>query len=350
MGRAPAYWSEENAKLIREKFVPVAIIGSEQARKDAVGQFCRDAGLRLDLFEGVRCCVTAGGKVLAETHLDIDLKKTLAQFQALPEAERAPGAVKVPDLGAVNAAYLAPVPPAGGLILKIHSRVLMHDGEKLRYVTGKDLRYDAVGKKSLEPSFSEGRSAAYQAQPDHMWLTEAEWKGLMPAKAKKGDPVPLSAAVANRILQWHSNPLRFYGRYTSDTLDRGEIRASELKLTVDAVSPEKVRLRLDGFAKFGKAPPPAVREGKVASFDQWGYEPQVLGFLEYDPRTRVFTQFDIVAIGDHFGRLGLGVGAPSRIGLQPLGFAFTLSSGEEPADRVPPGRGVDLGSYYGRGK
>jgi hypothetical protein len=121
-------------------------------------------------------------------------------------------------------------------------------------------------------------------------------------------------------------------------------------LTVDAVAPRAVRLRLDGFGRLGKVPPAAVVEGKIASLDQWGYEPRVLGFLEYDPQKQVFTRFDIVALGEHFGRLGNGRRAPSRIGLQPLGIAFELVKGDQPADRVPPGRPSNSRSYFNLSK
>jgi len=347
VGRAPAFWTEENFKLIKENFVAVSVQASDQNRKDAVGTFCRDSGLKLDKFEGILICVTPGGKILDQDYLGFDVKKTLEKWKALPEAERAPGAVKVDERDAVDSQGVGPTPPAGGLILKVYSRVMMHDGEgKIRNVTGKDLWYDADGKRTVEPVDQKGRSAAHEAQPDHMWLTEAEWKGLMPVNPSKGEKVPLPAALADRFLRWHLNPLRFYGRYVSDVLDRKEVRATELTLTVDDVSPDAVRLRLDGSAQFGAVPPAAVVKGNVACLDRWGYEPLVLGILEYDPHKRVFTRFDIVAVGDYFGRLGNGTGAPSRIGLQPLGIAFELVKGDQPADRIPPGRASDSQSYF----
>ena len=89
-----------------------------------------------------------------------------------------------------------------------------------------------------------------------------------------------------------------------------------------------------------------LTEGNVASLDQWGFEPRVLGFLEYDPQQQIFTRFDIVALGEHFGRFGSGRRAPSRIGLQPLGIAFQLVKGDKPADRIPPGRPSNSRNYF----
>src|SRR4029453_5681138 len=131
----------------------------------------------------------------------------------------------------------------------------------------------------------------------------------------------------------------------SDGLDSASVRATELKLTVEAVSAESIRLRLDGHAKLGKEPTPDVVTGKIASMSDWGYEPKLLGFLEYDPRKQVFTRFDVVALGDQFGRVGLSIGA-ARPGCQPLGVSFELVAGERPADRVPPGSASTTRPYF----
>ncbi|MFT5468289.1 MAG: hypothetical protein ACI8UO_003398 [Verrucomicrobiales bacterium] len=296
----------------------------------------------------MQCCLTASGKVLSKTGgAGIDLEKTLEEWRALPKAERAPGAVKIADRGAADPQYVELSPPQGGLIIKVYTRALMSDGEgKHRYVTGKDLWLDEDGKETLEADYQDGRTAAHQAQPHHMWLSEPEWKSLMPANPMEGDEAPLPSAIADRIFRWHLNPLRFYGRYGPDALDSKDVQAGQMTLTTESVSPDVVRLRLEGAARLGQIPPADVVEGKTASLDRWGYEPRVLGFLEYNPRTRVITRFDIVALGEHFGRLGLGRRAPSRIGLQPLGIAFQLINGDQPADRVPPGRPSNSRSYF----
>lgn len=292
--------------------------------------------------------MTANGKVLDEAgRAGIDLKQTLKKWKALPESDRAPGAVEIPAHDVIADSDIGLTPPEGGLILKGYTRVFMHqDDGKLRYVKGDDLIYGKLGELTLEADYQQGRTAAHEAQPHHMWLTEAEWQSLIPAAPETGDVAAMPAGITNRILRWHLNPLRFYGRYGSDALDRQDVRAGQLTLTVITVSPDAVQLRLDGFAKLGAVPSPAVIENKVASLDQWGYEPRMLGFLEYDPRQRIVTRFDIVALGEHFGRLGDGRTAPSRIGLQPLGIAFQLVKGDQPADRVPPGRPSNARNYF----
>lgn len=349
VGRAPAFWTEANTRLIREYFVAVSVSNLDQARQDAIGQFLRDAGIELPGAGGSQYCVTADGKVLmanTRSALNFSVKKALAAWNALPAAARAPGAVQVGAMDAPDAKKAPPVPPEGGIILKVYSRAFMRDSRgNLRYVTGRDL-FDAGKRESYEAAIERqypGYSAVSQAQPDHLWLTQAEWKSLLPTAPRLGDSIPMPRAIADRFLRWHLNPLQLYGE--TSPLPADAVRAGELKLTTEAVSETSVRLRLDGFARLGKEPPAEVAAGKAACFDRWGYEPRVLGYVEYDPRQGVITRFDIVALGDHFGRLGIAA-SPSRIGLQPIGISFELVRGDTPAERVPPGRAVMTRSYF----
>lgn len=350
MGRAPAFWTEENTRLIREHFVAVALSVREYERSDAVGKFLREAGIKLAKLEGCLWGVTAGGRILESNlvigegkqsfKLEFNLKGALEKWQALAEAERAPGAVQVGELGPVDTAHALLEPPDGAVILKIFYRAFMRDGNKLRYLTGRDLWFDEKGGKTgVDPGMT-----MPQAQPDHMWLTGAEAKSLMPAHPGIGDTFPMPAGIADRLVRRHLNPRSLYDGH-SDGLDRGLIRAADLNLTAEAVSEGSVRLRLDGRAKLGQEPAPEVVAGGVASMNSWGYEPRLLGFLEYDPRKQVFTRFDGVAWGDHFGRVGLSFGA-SRPGCQPLGISFELVQGNRPADRVPPGSASPVRPYF----
>jgi hypothetical protein len=225
----------------------------------------------------------------------------------------------------------------------------MRDADnRLRYVTGKDLWHDSRGQKteaaieSLYPS----SLTTPQAQPDHMWLTRAEWQSLVPAKPKAGEKVPLPAALADRLCRWHLNPLLVYGE--ANPLERKEVRAAELTLTVTKVDDARLCLRLDGFAKLGQAADANAKKSDTACVSsQWGYEPRLLGYLEFDRHKGVFRRFDVVALGDHFGRLGICDSA-ARPGLQPLGIAFELVTTGAPAERIPPGRTIPSRKYFER--
>jgi hypothetical protein len=152
--------------------------------------------------------------------------------------------------------------------------------------------------------------------------------------------------IANRLVRWHLNPLSVYGE--TNALAPKAVRGSQFTWTVDAVSDTSVRLRLDGLAQLGEEGdelPAAVAEGTCATIGPWGYEPRLLGYLEYDPQPSAVTRFDIVALGDHFGRLGIA-DSGSRPGVQPLGISFELVSGDAPADRIPPGRAPNAKNYF----
>ncbi len=349
MGRAPAFWSEENTRLIKEHFIPVAVSNVDQGRQDAVGRFFKEAGMQLPGAGGSQWCVTASGQVLHSNNhhgLGFNVKAALEKWRALPAAQRAPGAMHIGDLGDIDAPRALLAPPPGGLILKLYYRAFMRDGERLRYVTGKDLWHDELGHRTEEAFDLQypNMITTPQAQPDHMWLTAAEWKSLLPAVPRQGERFPVPARISDRLIRWHLNPLSVYGE--TNALDAASVRASELTFTVEEVARTAVRLRLDGFAHLGSEAPQEVAESKRASIERWGYEPRLRGFLEYDPTKRVITRLDIVALGDHFGRLGISDSA-ARVGLQPLGISFELVSSPLPADRIPPGRARTATEYFG---
>jgi hypothetical protein len=343
VGRAPRSWTVENVKLIKNHFIAVSASNQDQNRQDAVGEFVRASGMKFPGAGGSVWCVTADGKLLGNS-----AKTALEKWNALPQAERAPGAVKVADLGAVDTDRASPTPPAGALILKLHYRAFMREPDgTLRYVTARDLWHDEKGERTEAPREEKypGSTTTTQAQPDHLWLAEAEWKALIPAAPRQGERVPLPATVSDRLCRWHLNPLNVYGE--ANPLARKEVRGAELGLTVTDVSDRTVQLRLDGVVRVGAELP---RDNAAVGYrDRWGFEPRLLGYLEYDRQTNRFTRFDVVALGDHFGKLGIADSA-SRPGVQPLGISFELVDGTVPANRVSPGRTTPSRSYFDASK
>jgi hypothetical protein len=341
VGRAPRFWTDETVKLIKKNFVAVSVSNYDQMRQDDIGKFVRAAGMQFPGAGGSHWFVTAAGKVLGR-----DMKPALQKWQALPTTERAPGAVKIGRPGKGDSKFAPPSPPPGALIVKLYYRAFMRkpDGS-LRYVVGKDLWHYEKGIKTEGPfeATYPGCLSTPQAQPDHMWLTRTEWRSLIPARPQRGEKFALPAPVADRLCRWHLNPLFVYGE--ANPLERKEVRAARLTLTVVRASASTIRLRLDGFARLGKDAPAAVKPGRKACVDQWGYEPRLFGWLEYDCRKQAFQRFDMVALGDHFGRLGICDSA-SRPGCQPLGIAFELVTSNAPADRIAPGRTIPARNYF----
>jgi hypothetical protein len=171
-----------------------------------------------------------------------------------------------------------------------------------------------------------------------MWLTEAEWKSLVPANPKKGDKSSLPAFFTQRMCRIHMTPNNLYSRWGDTWPYKGGIRNAEAALTVEEVSPAGIRMSLDGLVQLGKVYQPGEK-------DCLGYEARLRGFVDYDADKQAFTRFDIVALGDMYG--------VSRPGRYPVGFSFELVSAAVPANRLPPRGNMtesDLKGYLAIGK
>jgi len=316
--------------MASEDYVPVA--GDDwyqRRREDAEGQFFRkvaDQGPRKGEGGSTRqgiYCLTADGRLLAYKNAGQDagvmrevLKQGLAAWKKLPEEQRKPGAIKVEDMGKADVRFDRQ-PPPGGLIINVYTRILDYDSKK------------ELCKGTCK------NPAGEQTARDHLWLTEADWKALVPANPKKGDTFPMAAKVAERILRFH---LMDNTRGEPPHWTREEIRSQKMTLTVEEITDTILRLRLDGSALLATQADPAKADR--------GFDVRLLGHLTYDVAKKAITRFDVVAVGDHWGEGTYTRGA--RPGRQPLGIAFELASGKSPADLVPPQGARDLQGYLGR--
>src|SRR5947209_3459675 len=177
----------------------IAVAGDDwyqRRREDAEGAFFRkvaDQGPRKGEGGATRqgiYCLTPDGKLLAYRNAgqapDVMrevLRQGLHEWQKLPDERRKPGAVAVGDPGPLDPVY-ARTPPPGGLIVTVFTRILDRTPTGFTKGTCRTLGGD-------------------QAARDHLWLTEAEWKSLIPADPKPGDRSPLPPKIAERILRFH---------------------------------------------------------------------------------------------------------------------------------------------------
>ncbi|MSR55209.1 MAG: hypothetical protein EXS09_18260 [Gemmataceae bacterium] len=317
--------------MATEDYVPVAADDWYQRRRDdAEGKFFRDVsnqGPRKNDTGATRqgiYCFTADGKLLtyknagqAPDVMRETLRQGLREWKKLPEERRKPGSVKVDDLDKSDARYTR-TPPPGGLIVNVYTRILDRDMGEFCKGTCKTLGGDKAAR-------------------DHLWLTESEWKGLVPTEPKKGDKNPLPAKVAERILRFH---LTDNTRGEPPMWRREDIRSQELTLTVEEVTPSTIRLRLDGSALL-------ATNADAAKADR-GFDVRLLGYIQFDRTKKLIKKFSVVAVGDHWGHGAFTGGA--RPGRQPLGVAFELSTGKSAADLVPPQAGREIDAYLGRGR
>jgi hypothetical protein len=262
------------------------------------------------------------------------------EWNRLPESERKPGAMKVGPQGTVDTKMAPPTPPRDGLILKQYYRTLGRDTKGyLRHVNRQDFVTNITGMvdKQSPKEFIDlciSKKVFYEAQPDFVWLTEEEWKSLVPRDPKPGKSMPVATAISERIFRYHLIPTMAFGESTG--WDKpNDVRDGKLTLTVEDVSDKKLRMRLDGSVRLGPefaTVAAKVREGKRV----WGYEPRLLGYLEYDRKNQKFTRFDMVALGDTYGMLEENLRFYYRRGRQPLAASFQLVSADVPANTVPP--------------
>jgi hypothetical protein len=334
-GRALAFSNTEVIRMGRDEFVPVACDDwYQRRRRDAEGEFFMNVanqGPRKGEGGATRqgiYILTASGKLLAYKNVGQNppamqelLREGLAKWKQLPESERTVGAVKVPPHGKVDANYDRQ-PPAGGLIVKVYARALDH------------AKQNAVTPVSFtDAECTVGRGD--EASRDHLWLTEPEWRSLIPEQPQPGARFPLPAKIAERILRFH---LADNTRGEPPFWRRSDIRASDLNLIVQGATPSEIQLRLEGSARLATEADPEKASR--------GYEPTLKGYIKYDRKQHRLTQVDVVAVGDHWGS-GTHT-RRARPGRTPLGVAFELTSGASPQDRIAPQGARTLQDYFGR--
>jgi hypothetical protein len=307
-------FNPEGIRLVKARCVPFTrnyLVPSGYAGDEKFFQKLEAGGARLG--NSWFLC-TASGKVLGTN--DFALRQWLAAWDNLPEAERRPGAVNIEDRGPFDPKNVPPQPPPGALILKVYSR---------------GLERDTTGQLYAPQAFRVGVSKTMikaEPQRDFLWLTEAEWRSLIPPQPIAGMSFPVPVSIRNRICRFHlANMTLGFAPLWS----REEIRFAEFTLTIYHVSSSSICLRLDGAAQLASAP--NITKAKR------GYDVALLGFLEYNVPNKSFRRFDIVAVGDDWGSFA-SYGLDRRY---PLGFAFELPRNEAPNQLRPPRGTHDYG-------
>ena len=301
----------------------------QRRRRDAEGEFFRKVanqgprkGEGGDTRQGIYC-LTASGKLLAyknagqspEVMREV-LREGLKKWNELPETERKPGAVPVPEHGAFDRAYHR-APPPNGLILNVYTRALDRAGEQNFS--------DAVCRVG----------AGDEAARDHLWLTESEWKSLLLANPRVGETFPMPAKIAERVARFH---LVDNTRGEPPMWRRSDLRKCDVQVEVESIENSRVRLLINGTALLSTDADPDKADR--------GFDSSLLGYIEYHPREQRITRFDVVAVGDHWGS-GAHTRRRTRPGRSPLGVAFELTEGKAPADRIAPQAARGLGDYFG---
>jgi len=296
-------------------------------QQDVEGQWYRQingdptkAGAFPNKFPGATATMhglTASGKFLCGKHDGTVAggclpKGALEVWRQLPERERKPGALAVPEQK-VRDKIVAQLPP-GGLILRVHQSALHRD-------TKGELR-----RQAHQYPEEYGTKLKYEPGHDYVWLTPAEGKSLLPEAPHKGDRLALPASITEHIAFHLRDTSRHGGSFPSVTWTARDVRAQDLKLIVEEVA-TVLRLRLEGPIQLQET----VKEpGKGrARFDG-----RLLGYLDYDTRKKAFVRIEVLALGEFQGWHWMG---SSRGGLK-LTDPYTLGVSFELRDvsLVPP--------------
>jgi hypothetical protein len=324
-----AFADPEIIELATKKMVPVCTDDwYTRRRQDKEGEFFRNMasqgprkGENGNTRQGIYVFTAAGDLISFSNNGGSSdatrghIKQALAKFDALARAKVGPGAVTVPDRGKPDAEYYR-APPAGGLVVRVHARILE---EK---------------KDAVEALFSKGTCSFLggdMASRDALWLTKEEVRAMGPGEKKPGDTYPLPAKVAERICRFH---LVDNTRGEPEFWKKNEIRDRLFLLTVEKRTEEGVELRLSGEASLAK-------DDKTR-----GYEVKLYGKLRWVPAKGTFDRFEVAAVGEHWGR---GTFTPGeRPGKSVLGIAFGLPTGDKAGDKVPPQGAREEANYYGK--
>jgi hypothetical protein len=319
--RDPEVWNETFTRLIRERCVAVTIpdAGTARKRTDSTGAFLIKANVGQTALTSNFCMdvVTATGEHLGRIQFNTpgvalkSLQNALDKFAALPEDRRRGN---VPEEQSA-----IPGPPPGTLILRIYLRQLGRNPDGT-------LRYTEPGDYT-DKTPMRNRPLCRQPFDDYMWVTEKEWKALIPAEPAPGMKVVIPESLQLRLLRYHLNPR--VGFTEGPCFARATLKDGSLHGKVEQVTNEELHLRIEGSAK--------LRLG-----DDLSFTPTILGKLVFDRARKQFRQFDLVALGDVTGHIQHG-GGGFRPGAQPLGIAFELITKPRPTDFLPPGGPGDPG-------
>lgn len=285
-------------------------------------EFCRSAGAGGNHL----VAVTAAGKPIGDGkglrgHVRLrekDLAPLLTIFRALPDSARKP---RLPDPELATPAK-RPVPraPLNGLVVRGYCTYLKTDKN------GKAQRAKRLYYQQNPDAW------AAETQNDMLWLTETEWRSLIP----KGSVVGTEITVPKEVQR------RFYCTIGIDYME-GSVNALPLRESTMTITLDKPGLlRITGYGKMGEA----YTDQSVKNPRTRGCELKVNGFIHYDPEQNKITAFDLVGIGEAWGnkmdytRREIGIPGPRW----KYGIACELVTGTSPTDLITPYNMLHYGS------
>ena len=294
--------------------------------------FCKAAGAGGNHL----VAVTASGKRLGDGkghrgHVllrEKELAPLLAEFHQLPEDTRKP---KLPDAAtATPPKRPVPSPPIDGLILRGYCTYLKLDE------TGKPVR-------ARQSYYKENPDAwAAETQSDTLWLTEAEWRSLIPANPDAGTLIEVPEEIQRRFFSTIGID------YMEGSVNALPVRESAMTLRVAKAEKGGHVLWLEGRGEMGKA---YTASSKTEPRTR-GCELEVIGRIAVNEDGEI-TAFDVTGVGEAWGNKMDYTRREIRIPGDRWGYgiACELVATQTPYDRVPPYNLLHYGGgmqYFGQ--
>jgi hypothetical protein len=321
--------SDDAIALLNEKFVPFAPAweGGQQGSdwwKAVVKDNFADRykkGLERQVPGTTLWTVTSTGQTVPANKAKMKkdglagaLRQVADLYAQLPESERKPAK----PIEEENRPM--PQPPPGGLVLTIYDVPLLPA----------ENGYSSGGGSSGVPG----------PQRQSLWLTEAEWRSLLPTSPRPGVTVDMPSRLVKRICLFGLRSATAW--HVEHFWDPDSVRQGQIKLTTMEVTDAGVRMRVHGSVllrkKSGiKTRPDSKIETPPDLEDR--YDARLEGLLVFDPEKNKITCWEMVVLGDHQGAYWPNINAkPARnFTTEPvvIGFSFELdqSDYELPAER-----------------
>ena len=164
----------------------------------------------------------------------VSLERALKAWAALPESERKPGAIQVPERGPLDPRRnAAKGPPPGTLIVRVYNRQLERTPKgEYRHTVPED--YIPALRDPKVVGTDQATALWTQPANDYLWITQAEAQAMMPADPKPGQRVEVPTSLCERIFRFHLDPSR--GLSENNNFAHVTAAAGKLHLTVEAVS------------------------------------------------------------------------------------------------------------------
>jgi hypothetical protein len=242
-----------------------------------------------------------------------DLQEVLEEYARLPKEQRRPA---LPDPAkALPPKRAVPRPPRDGLIVRGYCTYLQDKRTKI--VRAKEYYYKENPDRWLA-----------ETQSDLLWLTESEWRSMIPTSPKPGEGSEVAPAIQKR----------FYGTMGIDFME-GSVNSLPLRkatMTLTVLQADKLTLvfRLDGHAHLGMEFDEKLRSKPNSR----GCELRVLGEVRYDRKKRTIERFDVAGLGKAWGNKMDYTHREVRLDQYPwtYGIAWELVTGDTPQDQIPP--------------